>query len=1015
MFDSFPDIFGGSGSGGGGGSGSSRHKDERKARNRDEDTRRQRRHSDRDRDRQRRKRRELERYNEDYDNNRSISNTTDFRPPKLTHDDKRFFYTSSFPENNLLLLEGPEISTIPRYRRSGRGRVLGLPRDMRISEKVHYTTRNIILPSSNALRSLRSSKTRMPAPESDVRRIRCSNSDLKTGDDFVPVVSDRRKAKEREAHQRGFLTLDVDYRGVKGPSKPGAIDEDVHPSSSDDSSEEDSNNTRYNDTLNKRIEWDRYLKTSPQDVQGWLDYVDFQSDIVTHQHNEFNRKTAQNVVLDLQYQVLDKALSHQPRNLDLVVKKLQCGAKGSREGLGKDFRIAIHNHKGKPGVYRIWKAYIDYAQCYASIIAPGELFPNEYDSLCSFEIVSRIYMDAFRDLIDMSDLTHLADIAAEDNLLQLFFRYCSFLLSAGYTERVYSLYQAMFELNFRGVHLNKLGELWYDYKYRRVGDELTDAEDVYQLEYPTHPNFQLEEWHEYEKFNDDIDNAFPVAGEQNNSDDPFRNVIWEVDLLPYLFSLRGYSSRMRLADSLLNVFGIGVALSGLNTNHPLLHDSLLQGSSNYNEFFEDSSHLSFNQPQYVNTLFPFSDCPTIIHNEHLGNLQRIIDDLGITHLQMLLCKDDNRKLKHLLAANPDKKDLYDIYARIQYGKGKIEAARKVYSECLKGTGDDETNKVKLCYSWSHMELVQGNRNAALNVLCDGITVGVVDDVTREQSSINTLKARKLWSSQDSSAAFEAVSCRALFELLVSNSVDKAVSIYEESLKNLDKPSYAHEVLTSELVRFVDALDKLHDADRSVQLPSTSTTKRILRGAISEYPYNTFFSYSYYTAKTKLDGYRQLFDEEVAENAHSVVYIQAVMNIMDKKRVSNTSLLNRVRRVFTMGTLSQDAQHSVALWKLYFQFEWHVASDYKLAEQVIINSLRYCLWSKQLHMLLFDLSNKTQVESHLLQVLTLMDKYGMRLRIDPSPYIRRAVELEISKGEGLHVEPLSENSDEEMFM
>lgn len=120
MFDSFPDIFGGSGSGGGGGSDSSRHKDERKARNRDEDTRRQRRHSDRDRDRQRRKRRELERYNEDYDNNRSISNTTDFRPPKLTHDDKRFFYTSSFPENNLLLLEGPEISTIPRYRRSGR-------------------------------------------------------------------------------------------------------------------------------------------------------------------------------------------------------------------------------------------------------------------------------------------------------------------------------------------------------------------------------------------------------------------------------------------------------------------------------------------------------------------------------------------------------------------------------------------------------------------------------------------------------------------------------------------------------------------------------------------------------------------------------------------------------------------------------------------------------------------------------------------------------------------------------
>lgn len=173
----------------------------------------------------------------------------------------------------------------------------------------------------------------------------------------------------------------------------------------------------------------------------------------------------------------------------------------------------------------------------------------------------------------------------------------------------------------------------------------------------------------------------------------------------------------------------------------------------------------------------------------------------------------------------------------------------------------------------------------------------------------------------------------------------------------------------------------------------------------------------YNAKTKLDGYRQLFDEEVAENSHSGIYIQKVKNIVKRSRVSNVPFLNQVRRVFAMGTISQNAQHSEALWNLYFDFECHVAKDYKSAEKVIISSLRYCPWSKKLHMLLFDLADNTDVDNHLLQVLTLMDKYGIRLRVDASPYIRRAVEFEISKEEVNpgNLEHPSENSDEEMFI
>ena len=55
----------------------------------------------------------------DIDEPSSSNRNVDFRPPKLTSDDKRFFYTSSFGDKSNLTLEGPELAAIPRYSRSG--------------------------------------------------------------------------------------------------------------------------------------------------------------------------------------------------------------------------------------------------------------------------------------------------------------------------------------------------------------------------------------------------------------------------------------------------------------------------------------------------------------------------------------------------------------------------------------------------------------------------------------------------------------------------------------------------------------------------------------------------------------------------------------------------------------------------------------------------------------------------------------------------------------------------------
>lgn len=529
------------------------------------------------------------------------------------------------------------------------------------------------------------------------------------------MISQRKRAKQREAHQHGYLTLDLDYRSVEGPSKLNNADEDVHGSSDEISDEEESSKTRYNDTVKKRIEWDRHLKEHPQDVEGWLDYVEFQKDIVINENTTVSSRNVQNVVLDLQYQVLEKAITYQPNNVDLLVKKLEIGASGLKDGIAKEFQSAIRRYKG---VYKIWRSYIDYVQCHASIISPGEIYPNEADRMCPFEISSRVYQDAFNDLVDQS---------SDNDLINLFTRYCSFLLGAGYTERVYSLYQAVLELNSRDISVDQLGKLWHDTNFKRVGNEvIEDIDEEYRLEYPEYATLQLQEWEEYEMINDTVDNSFPIVGERNFSDDPFRNVLWEVDLLPFLIKLRGVDCKAKILNSLLNIFSISVVPNGISTNDEQLRDLLLQGHTYCHGDFELEDPL-FNQPQYINTIFPLHNTYQHFENDHLEHLQRITDALGIPQMQMLLYKDDNSKLKQILANNIDDWNLYDIYARLQYAKGKLESSRKVYRECLKSASDNELDKVKLCHSWSLMEFLQGDLNASLNILCDGSSSGVVND------------------------------------------------------------------------------------------------------------------------------------------------------------------------------------------------------------------------------------------------------------------------------------------------
>ena len=138
------------------------------------------------------------------------------------------------------------------------------------------------------------------------------------------------------------------------------------------------------------------------------------------------------------------------------------------------------------------------------------------------------------------------------------------------------------------------------------------------------------------------------------------------------------------------------------------------------------------------------------------------------------------------------------------------------------------------------------------------------------------------------------------------------------------------------------------------------------------------------------------------------YSNSIQNlIIVNNTVNNTnynSIINNLRNLFQNATNNSTCQHCINIWKLYFEFEVNVSRDLKRATGVLTSSLKYCPWSKDLHMLLFKLNNDLNESEYknddiiqsttLLQVLIAMQAYGIRLRIDPTNYINETLNAEM---------------------
>ncbi len=196
-------------------------------------------------------------------------------------------------------------------------------------------------------------------------------------------------------------------------------------------------------------EFNERLRAEPENVDLWLEFVDFQD--VSFQDAEFSaggdtegggrkRKAARNVVMkrnalvEKKLAVLKSALDRNPKNTDLAVKRLEL----SREVL----ETSVLDRQWKeliflfPKNFELWRYYLRFASSYFTSFSVSK--------------VVRAYRTCFAKLREVQSQSFLSPDRPEDLERQMriiFASLCHFMARAGYREKGVALFQAMLELN----------------------------------------------------------------------------------------------------------------------------------------------------------------------------------------------------------------------------------------------------------------------------------------------------------------------------------------------------------------------------------------------------------------------------------------------------------------------------------------------------------------------------------------------------------------------------------------
>ncbi|GAA5922599.1 uncharacterized protein JCM15063_003358 [Sporobolomyces koalae] len=541
--------------------------------------------------------------------------------------EKPLFYESRKGDDLNIAYGGLHRGDVPRYRRDGAGRVLGLNEGLRITRETAYTGRGVEIAPLNRYKTPRyvDPSSARHLNDKNAKRIallprrpaqpQILGESPEPGPAPPALVDDSSDAPfiafgSERSHADKLATLEHE-EGTEYRSIAGLVDTADLGSDSEEDNDLDefgtlgiSGGESQDEYLKRRnIELDRALRDDPKNIKGWLDFVDFQDEVAQRSfvgsslsykralsHNE--RTSTAEIKLAILTRALAIEGNEDAEPLLLAYLRAAAQVEDPKKVLQR-WRDVLREH---PDLTGLWIEYVSWRQT----------------SWVNFSV--KDVVEVFEECLDVLMLAMLReDIgsneleAVEGNAIYLFLRLCLMLRQAGYSERAFAAFQAIVELNlFRPSSLSlsspdaprrkwtdkvvdELEEFW-DSEVPRIGESTArgwshSIEEDFPSDAPasepssgsplSEPDARaFEKWAHSERTAALTFSRPARATDPEDSEDPFRIVLFD-DLRSFMFVVHAPDSKLQLAYAFFTFLGLPFVPPDFPTSTPFTVDSFI--------------------------------------------------------------------------------------------------------------------------------------------------------------------------------------------------------------------------------------------------------------------------------------------------------------------------------------------------------------------------------------------------------------------------------------------------------
>ncbi|KAM3181411.1 hypothetical protein ACTXT7_014431 [Hymenolepis weldensis] len=253
----------------------------------------------------------------------------------------------------------------------------------------------------------------------------------------------------------------------------------------------------HSEHVQKVADLNRAVYDNPQDLKAWLELVELQlSDISYEGKGEWlldNSTSNRYVILERQLAIVERAVEKNPGNLRMRLLKAAmyecateliaggaCRSSDSLEGLNQKDKVAqewFDLVRVCPQSVGVWRRYLAHLRGRFALFGTMGRDERQRESFNRIDGLYKRALDTLSGLVAGRIVSHIPTVNTADETVDLLAEYCQWLSQTGFTERAFSIWQAVIEFTcFSPPHLQSRG-LSISYEQRREFQSFWTAPD----------------------------------------------------------------------------------------------------------------------------------------------------------------------------------------------------------------------------------------------------------------------------------------------------------------------------------------------------------------------------------------------------------------------------------------------------------------------------------------------------------------------------------------------------------